>query len=754
MKFYKDNVRELLKKDNVTLRKFAKSMGVSHTSVSAWLKGSREPREHNVGLMAKALGVSVTDISDMDNIHDISKEVSGYFQGWGASLNKNKMELEDPCTRAIKEIENIKSEQYRLRTVARAFMSTMHSMLYVKNFHGEYIVANEPYIKAIGLDVHVNMIGKVDKDIMPQKVATENSTEDLFVINTGKSIINKVVKFPFHHSTIKWCLMTKVPLKDNKLNIVGMVTSIIDVTMEKMLRKEEKMMKEMAKHIRASIIVTSIVINGDSIKRNFVYANVATKDILGYTAEDFKKNIYCWYDNIYEPDKYKMVDLMADFRDPQGTRTASCRYKDPITGKDKFLTLKCLRAKGSNLVFNFTYEETEIANKEKEIKKFAKQEVILNEAIKQSNAAIAIVEVNSNKRKLIYANDAVLGLFSIRRRNVNDFSFIDDFYNNIKESDKAAFDKSLTGFKEEKGSFSFSYVDPVTCNEKYITVRSSKMKSNLIYNCFYDDTEKRKNELEHERLKARELLLNEAIKQTNTAIAILSKKYLDVLYINDATVDILGYSREDFDLDPTCWYKNICEKSKGDFAEYLTSVKQDKKSVSFDYLHPITGLEKNIELISSSVKNSNFMCHCLYDNTEKNKQYLEKEKVNAGFKLLATFINKSDSIVFIGEHIENTANVLEYVYRNKKSYLYCDEGEKLENVIVPEQRDEVLKLSSIKRYPRTMIYNIINKEEKICTVEEKIWLHIVNNKSYFLSVMTELEKQNNVKITYNKNLEL
>ena len=622
MKFYKDKIKELFKKDNIVLRRFAKSIGVSHTSVSAWLKGTREPREHNVVLMAKAFGISVSDISDMDDIHDISSEVSGYFQGWGASLNKNKIQLEDPCIRAIKEIENIKSEQYRLRTVTRAFMSTMHSMLYVKNFHGEYIVANESYIRAIGLDVNINLIGKVDKDIMSQKVAAENNTQDLAVINTGKSIINKAIKFPFQHSSIKWCVITKVPLKDNKLNIVGMVASITDVTMERMLRKQDEMLKEVIKHINASVIVISVDIKGETIKRNFVYANEATKEVLGCNSDDLKKNIYCWYENIKESDKFKMVELMSDFRDPQ--RTASCEYKDPVTGKNKFLTLKCLKAKGSNLVYNFTYEETEMVHKENEIKKFAKQEAILNEAIKQSNAAIAIISVHNT----------------------------------------------------------------------------------------------------------------------------------DVVYINDAALDILGYGRDDLNQNPACWYKNICETSKAEFAEYLNCVTQEKRSVVFDYLHPVTGVEKNIELISSSVKNSDLMCHCVYDNTEKKKQSLEREKLNAGFKLLGNFINKSDSIVFVGEYINNTMDLVEYVYRNQKSYSYFDEGEKWENTIVPEQCDEVLKLSAIKKYPKTIIYNVLKKDGKVCTVEEKTWLQVVNSKTYFLSIITDIEKQNNVKIAYPKTLDL
>ena len=56
-------------------------MGISNSTVPACFRGMRFLRERNIALMAKTLDVSVTEISDLKEIHDISAEVSGYFQG-------------------------------------------------------------------------------------------------------------------------------------------------------------------------------------------------------------------------------------------------------------------------------------------------------------------------------------------------------------------------------------------------------------------------------------------------------------------------------------------------------------------------------------------------------------------------------------------------------------------------------------------------------------------------------------------------
>ena len=489
MKFYKEKTERFLKENNITMYRLARRMGISNSTVSAWFRGMRFPRERNIVLMAKALDISVTEISDMKEVHDISAEVSGYFQGWGSSLNKSNLEIDDPCIRAIKEIENIKSEQYRLRTVTRTFMSTMQSMLYVKNFHGKYILANESFLKAIGLDININVIGKTDKDFMSQKVALINDTQDISIINTGKPLISKSLKFPFPNSKIKWCVMTKVPLRDNNQNIVGLVASFTDITVEHHLRKQDK---------------------------------------------------------------------------------------------------------------------------------------ILNEAIKQSNAAIGVTSINSGKRKLVYVNDSMLNL--------------------------------------------------------------------------------------------------------------------------------IGCSREELKKDFSCWYKNVKEENVPQFEEYLANNKQERRGITFGYNNPMTGKLIFIRVKSLRGKDSNYMYTCFYDETEKIKQEKEKEKLAVGFRLLGSFIDEAKFALFVGEYKKNTLDLVEYTYRNKKSYNYIDDNGKIEDIIAPEHREELLKIADNKRYPRKMIYNIVRKDGTIGSIEEKIRVQEENGKKYFFSLIADIKKQDKIEVLYPETL--
>ena len=409
MKFFYKKVQELIKQKGLSINKLAMLSGVTQPAASAWLKGKALPRERSVVLMAKALGVSTLDISDLEESEEMSEKIAGYFQGWGASLSKSKKEMDDPCEAAINNIENIKQEQYRLKTVTNAFMTTMQSMLYVKNFYGEYIVANESYLKAVGLDININIIGQTDKDFMSQKVAAVNTTEDMVVINTGKIIINKTVKFPFPNAKIKHCVMTKVPLRDDKQNIVGVVASFTDITDEFKFRKQGEMLKEAIIRCNAAIAIVFQKKN----KRELVYANDTFLEILGCSSEDVKKDFFCWFKNVDINDMESFGEFLDNY--PEDNREISFKYKYPGNSEAKYLTIRTSNVKDVNLTYNVLSDETEKYKKELKHKEFINNQKILSALIENFDSAIFIGDFNDFS--LSYAQDYIY-------RNKKSYEFI------------------------------------------------------------------------------------------------------------------------------------------------------------------------------------------------------------------------------------------------------------------------------------------------------------------------------------------
>jgi predicted transcriptional regulator len=403
MKLYREIVYEIMVQKGLSKNKLANLIGVSQTAVSSWINGCKAPREYNVILIAKVLNVPVNKISDLEELENVSSSVLDSFQGWGSSQKQNKIEVDDPCLKAIHDIEIIRQEQNRLKTVTGAFMKTMQSMFYVKNIQGEYIVANEAYLKALGHDTTRNITGKKDFDIMPQKNANSNSIQDQDIIKTGKGIKNKTVQLPFFNKFIKWCVMTKVPLRDNKLNIVGVVASLTDITGEYMLQKKEAMLNEAINRSDTAIGITSINASGN---RKYVYANDAMCKIFAYSKAEYKKNVLCWCNNVVNEDVEIVKNHLGNtsFRE----KKISFRYIDRETGKIRNILLRTSGVKDSDLRYTSCFDVTEKVSIDKERENLFTGFSLLTDFIDNIDSAVFISEYIDKKTgdlEYVYRNE-------------------------------------------------------------------------------------------------------------------------------------------------------------------------------------------------------------------------------------------------------------------------------------------------------------------------------------------------------------
>ena len=60
--FKREKVPEILQKRGMSLREFAGHSGLSLSSLSAWLRGTREPKLSNIRKIAHSLNCKVSDI--------------------------------------------------------------------------------------------------------------------------------------------------------------------------------------------------------------------------------------------------------------------------------------------------------------------------------------------------------------------------------------------------------------------------------------------------------------------------------------------------------------------------------------------------------------------------------------------------------------------------------------------------------------------------------------------------------------------
>ncbi len=130
------------------------------------------------------------------------------------------------------------------QNLLRTLIDTLPDNIYIKDTKSRFILGNNAiarYMKAASPD---QLVGKTDFEFYPKEIASVFFADEQEIIKSGKPLINKEETSINPLGEIRWKSTTKVPLKDHKGNIVGLVGMNRDITERK--RTEEELQQAKA----------------------------------------------------------------------------------------------------------------------------------------------------------------------------------------------------------------------------------------------------------------------------------------------------------------------------------------------------------------------------------------------------------------------------------------------------------------------------------------------------------------------------
>jgi PAS domain S-box-containing protein len=204
--------------------------------------------------------------------------------------------------RDITERKQVEEElkQYQL------IVESANDALFIKDLQGRYILVNNQVLELFGGIPREQIVGKTDKELMPLEDALHNIRDDQEVFETGeqKDFIKK--------NTIEgkdyWFNATKIPLRDEKGNIIGLVGIARDITerkrMEEALQESEERYRSLTDDVLDSSAVGIFILDSDF---RVVWVNQALERYFGLRR-----------DEIVGKDKRKLIRerIKDTFEDP------------------------------------------------------------------------------------------------------------------------------------------------------------------------------------------------------------------------------------------------------------------------------------------------------------------------------------------------------------------------------------------------------------------------------------------------------
>ena len=125
------------------------------------------------------------------------------------------------------------SEQLRRieRTCMRNLLYSTEERVYFKDLRSRFLLVSAGWIAAIAPDRTLEeIVGKTDFDFFSKEHAAAAFEDEQQIIRTGEAIVGKLERETFHNGTSPWVSTTKMPLRDERGQIIGTFGISRDVT--------------------------------------------------------------------------------------------------------------------------------------------------------------------------------------------------------------------------------------------------------------------------------------------------------------------------------------------------------------------------------------------------------------------------------------------------------------------------------------------------------------------------------------------
>jgi len=133
----------------------------------------------------------------------------------------------------ITERKRAEEELVREHNLLRTLVDNLPDRIFVKDADSTFVFANLGCGRYLGADDPQALIGKTTFDFLPPEDAEESRAQEQEIMRTGKGIINQEVCRKDASGQMQWCLSTKVPRRDDRGNIIGIVGLNRDITERK-----------------------------------------------------------------------------------------------------------------------------------------------------------------------------------------------------------------------------------------------------------------------------------------------------------------------------------------------------------------------------------------------------------------------------------------------------------------------------------------------------------------------------------------
>ena len=159
--------------------------------------------------------------------------------------------------REVKSLKNMERKLAQERLLLRTLIDNLPDAIFAKDASCRKTIANPADVHNIGLQSEADVLGKDDFELFPKDVAEGFFADDQSVLQTGVPVLKREEYFVDAEGRKRWLSTSKLPLKDERGKIVGLIGIGRDITerktVEEELRREKGLMDALMDSVPDSI---------------------------------------------------------------------------------------------------------------------------------------------------------------------------------------------------------------------------------------------------------------------------------------------------------------------------------------------------------------------------------------------------------------------------------------------------------------------------------------------------------------------
>ena len=208
------------------------------------------------------------------------------------------------------------------RDLFHTLLDRIPDFIFFKDRESKLTRINAALARYLDLDTPEEALGRTDADFYTENFAAETRRDELEIMETGRPLVNKEEKLEKEDRDSRWQTTTKLPLYDDRGNIIGTFGMARDLSqlkryvddLERSLTEKEVLLKEVHHRVKNNLAMISSLIN--------LHPKEGLPPDAVNLLEDLRGRLYSIslvHDRIYMSENFSSVDLTEYIRKLVGT---------------------------------------------------------------------------------------------------------------------------------------------------------------------------------------------------------------------------------------------------------------------------------------------------------------------------------------------------------------------------------------------------------------------------------------------------